>query len=36
MAVPVHRVVALTGDQQRRRPGQVPAHEPYEGHEPVD
>ncbi|MFD9114981.1 hypothetical protein [Streptomyces bottropensis] len=28
--VPVHRIVALTGDRQRRSDGQVPAHEPYE------
>ncbi|MFE7049865.1 hypothetical protein ACFVAM_16055 [Streptomyces californicus] len=30
-AVPVRRIVALTGDRHRRRPGQVPAHEPYDG-----
>ncbi|MFJ8158806.1 hypothetical protein [Streptomyces sp. NPDC094468] len=29
--VPVHRIVALTGDRQRRSDGQVPAYEPYEG-----
>ncbi|MFG2684138.1 hypothetical protein [Streptomyces sp. NPDC048392] len=29
--VPVHRIVALTGDRQRRGNGQAPAHEPYEG-----
>lgn len=34
MPVPVHRIVALTGDEQRRRTGQVPAHEPYDDHEP--
>ncbi|MFD0449431.1 hypothetical protein ACFQ10_54945 [Streptomyces indonesiensis] len=28
--VPVHRIVALSGDRQRRSDGQVPAHEPYE------
>ncbi|MFH9043582.1 hypothetical protein ACH4FA_30150, partial [Streptomyces sp. NPDC017966] len=28
--VPVHRIVALTGDRHRRTDGQVPAHEPYE------
>ncbi|MYR74196.1 MULTISPECIES: hypothetical protein [unclassified Streptomyces] len=31
IAVPVHRIVALTGDRQRRSEGQVPAHEPYGG-----
>ncbi|MFF5826044.1 hypothetical protein ACFY8Q_31615 [[Kitasatospora] papulosa] len=31
IAVPVHRIVALTGDRQRRSEGQVPAHEPYDG-----
>ncbi|WP_405785237.1 hypothetical protein OG512_48160 [Streptomyces sp. NBC_01378] len=31
IAVPVHRIVALTGDRQPRSDGQVPAHEPYEG-----
>ncbi|OKH94361.1 hypothetical protein [Streptomyces uncialis] len=30
VGVPLHRVVALTGDRQRRRIGQVPAHEPYD------
>ncbi|MEV5010392.1 hypothetical protein [Streptomyces sp. NPDC055692] len=30
-SVPVHRIVALTGDRQRRSDGQVPAHEPYDG-----
>lgn len=30
ISVPVHRIVALTGDRQRRSDGQVPAHEPYE------
>ncbi|MET9519455.1 hypothetical protein [Streptomyces sp. NPDC002994] len=35
MAVPVHRVVALTGNRQRRRPGQVPTHEPYDAHDPM-
>jgi hypothetical protein len=30
IAVPVHRIVALTGDPQRRRAGHVPAHEPYD------
>ncbi|MBX9366017.1 hypothetical protein [Streptomyces sp. WAC04114] len=30
ISVPVHRIVALTGDRQRRSVGQVPAHEPYE------
>ncbi|WP_324790402.1 hypothetical protein [Streptomyces sp. H51] len=29
--VPVHRIVALTGDRRRRSDGQVPACEPYEG-----
>ncbi|MFD8609611.1 hypothetical protein [Streptomyces sp. NPDC059631] len=28
--VPVHRIVALSGDRQRRSDGQVPAHERYE------
>ncbi|MBT2459997.1 hypothetical protein [Streptomyces sp. ISL-86] len=28
ISVPVHRIVALAGDRQRRGPGQVPAHEP--------
>lgn len=28
--VPVHRIVALTGDRQRRSDGQMPAHEPYD------
>ncbi|MGW1554071.1 hypothetical protein [Streptomyces sp. NPDC002346] len=32
--VPVHRIVAFTGDQQRRRTGEAPAHEPYGDHEP--
>ena len=27
---PFHRIVALTGDRQRRSDGQVPACEPYE------
>ncbi|MDP5315575.1 hypothetical protein [Streptomyces poriferorum] len=31
IGVPVHRIVALTGDRQRRSEGQVPAHEPYDG-----
>ncbi|MGW4349006.1 hypothetical protein ACWEL8_28590 [Streptomyces sp. NPDC004690] len=31
ISVPVHRIVALSGDRQRRGNGQVPAHEPYEG-----
>ncbi|MFD0501718.1 hypothetical protein ACFQ0G_00025 [Streptomyces chiangmaiensis] len=31
IAVPIHRIVALTGDRQRRSDGQVPAHEPYDG-----
>ncbi|WP_093895604.1 hypothetical protein [Streptomyces sp. Ncost-T10-10d] len=31
IAVPVHRIVALTGDRRRRSEGQVPAHEPYDG-----
>ncbi|MFF7858778.1 hypothetical protein [Streptomyces sp. NPDC007904] len=31
LAVPVHRIVALTGDRHRRSDGQVPAHEPYDG-----
>ncbi|NEE23031.1 hypothetical protein G3M58_93350 [Streptomyces sp. SID7499] len=30
ISVPGHRIVALTGDRQRRIAGQVPAHEPYE------
>ncbi|MFI7296912.1 hypothetical protein [Streptomyces sp. NPDC050121] len=30
ISVPVNRIVALTGDRQRRSDGQVPAHEPYE------
>lgn len=30
ISVPVHRIVALSGDRQRRSDGQVPAHEPYE------
>ncbi|MFD7704151.1 hypothetical protein [Streptomyces caelestis] len=30
ITVPVHRIVALTGDRQRRTDGQVPAHEPYD------
>ncbi|MFH8736553.1 MULTISPECIES: hypothetical protein [unclassified Streptomyces] len=30
ISVPVHQIVALTGDRQRRSDGQVPAHEPYE------
>ncbi|MCX4538982.1 hypothetical protein OHA79_44735 (plasmid) [Streptomyces sp. NBC_00841] len=34
MSVPVHRIVALTGDEQRRRTGEAPAHEPYGDHEP--
>ncbi|MGW8955925.1 hypothetical protein [Streptomyces sp. NPDC055709] len=28
--VPVHRIIALTGDPHRRRTGEVPAHEPYD------
>ncbi|MFH9044317.1 hypothetical protein ACH4FA_33975 [Streptomyces sp. NPDC017966] len=31
ITVPVHRIVALTGDRHRRTDGQVPAHEPYDG-----
>ncbi|MFF8931487.1 hypothetical protein ACF1AO_29945 [Streptomyces longwoodensis] len=31
MSVPVHRIVALTGDRQRRTDRQAPAHEPYDG-----
>ncbi|NEE23035.1 hypothetical protein G3M58_93370 [Streptomyces sp. SID7499] len=31
ISVPVHRIVALSGDRQRRSVGQVPAHEPYDG-----
>ncbi|MFB0620260.1 hypothetical protein [Streptomyces sp. AGS-58] len=27
VALPVHRIVALSGDRQRRGPGQVAAHE---------
>jgi hypothetical protein len=30
ISVPVHRIVALTGDRRRRGNGQVPAHEPYD------
>jgi hypothetical protein len=30
VSVPVHRIVALSGDRQRRSDGQVPAHEPYD------
>lgn len=30
ISVPVHRIVALSGDRQRRSDGQVPAHEPYD------
>lgn len=32
VALPVHRIVALSGDRQRRGPGQVPAHEPVDEH----
>ncbi|MEV5385702.1 hypothetical protein [Streptomyces sp. NPDC052721] len=28
IAVPGHRIVALSGDRRRRGPGEVPAHEP--------
>ncbi|WP_031509606.1 hypothetical protein [Streptomyces megasporus] len=36
IVVPVHRIVALTGDRHRhRRFGEVPAHEPYDEHEPA-
>ncbi|MGW5788063.1 hypothetical protein ACWEWK_29235 [Streptomyces sp. NPDC003757] len=31
ISVPVHRIVALTGDRRRRGHGRPPAHEPYEG-----
>ncbi|MGW4690675.1 hypothetical protein ACWEPM_38165 [Streptomyces sp. NPDC004244] len=31
LRVPVHRIVALSGDEQRRRRHEFPAHEPYEG-----
>ncbi|WGD45130.1 hypothetical protein [Streptomyces cathayae] len=30
VALLVHRIVALSGDRQRRGPGQVPAHEPVD------
>ncbi len=30
IAVPVRRIVALTGDRQRRHAVEVPFHEPYE------
>ncbi|MGW5482936.1 hypothetical protein [Streptomyces sp. NPDC004008] len=30
IAVPVHRIVALSGDRRRRGPGEVPAHEPVD------
>lgn len=30
VALPVHRIVALSGDRQRRGAGQVPAHEPVD------
>ncbi|MCZ1011923.1 hypothetical protein [Streptomyces lydicus] len=32
IAVPLRRIVALTGDRQRRTTGQVPTHEPYDSH----
>ncbi|MER7191288.1 hypothetical protein [Streptomyces flaveolus] len=31
LALPVHRIVALAGDRQRRSDGQLPAHTPYDG-----
>ncbi|UFQ99845.1 hypothetical protein KBP30_00730 [Streptomyces sp. Go40/10] len=30
VALPVHRIVALSGDRQRRGVSQVPAHEPVD------
>jgi len=36
IAVMDHRIVALTGDRQRRRTGEVAAHEPYGDHETGD
>jgi hypothetical protein len=30
LKVPVHRIVALSGDRHRRRPSEFPVHEPYE------
>ncbi|KOG72736.1 hypothetical protein ADK77_10285 [Streptomyces antibioticus] len=30
IAVPIHRIVALSGDRRRRGPGEVPAHEPVD------
>ncbi|KOG74617.1 hypothetical protein ADK77_04770 [Streptomyces antibioticus] len=30
VALPVHRIVALSGDRRRRGAGQVPAHEPVD------